>query len=121
MESKNWTILGQRPVPPAPSWTYVVLAFLLAAETFLELEASYPLYMSLAVILAGAFATVSAFKYKSIFGLAVFPVSLIWLNPILGGDWFLSINPIMFLSHAAMALLFALVSYTYLARERKPK
>jgi hypothetical protein len=49
------------------------------------------------------------------------PVALLWLNPILGGDWFESINPIMFLAHASMALLFALVAYTYEARERKPK
>ncbi len=121
MNLNGWTLLGKRPVPPAPSWTYVVLAFLLAAETFLELEEQYPLYMSIAVIAGGAFASYAAIKHKAIFGLTVFPVSLIWLDPILGGDWFLSINPIMFLSHSVMAMLFALVAYTYLARERKPK
>jgi hypothetical protein len=121
MTDHKWTLLGARKVPPAPSWTFVVLAFLVGAETFLELEASYPLYMSIAVVGGGIWASVSALKAKSIFGLVVLPVSLIWLNPFFGGDWFESINPIMFLSHAAMALLFALVAYTYEARERKPK
>lgn len=121
MTDQKWTLLGARKVPPAPSWTFVVLAFLVGSETFLELAETYPLYMSLAVIGGGVWASISALNAKAIFGLMVLPVALLWLNPILGGDWFESINPMMFLAHASMALLFALVAYTYEARERKPK
>ena len=121
MTDRRWTLLGERPIPPSPSWTYVVIAFVLAAETFLQVEAVYPWYMSAIVLAAGAFASYKAISAKSIFGLLVFPAALIWLNPLLGGDWFLTLNPIMFLSHAAMAMLFALVAYSYLAREKKPK
>lgn len=117
----NWSLLGQRPVPPSPSWAYVVLAFLLAAETFLVVQETYPLYMSVAVIAGGGYASFQAVKAKSMFGLTVLPVSLLWLNPVLGGDWFTSLNAIMFISHSVMALLFALVAYTFLARERRPK
>jgi hypothetical protein len=121
LSAENWTLLGQRPVPPSPSWAYVVLAFVLAAETFLVVQETYPLYMSLFVIAGGGFASYQAVRAKSLFGLAVFPFSLIWLNPVLGGDWFTSLNAIMFISHSVMALMFALVAYTFLARERRPK
>lgn len=117
----QWTLLGKRPVPPSPSWLYVVLAFLLAIETFLVAQEVYPIYMAVAVIAAGAWASYTAIAAKSIFGLSVLPVSLLWLNPLLGGDWFTSLNATMFLSHSAMAMMFALVAYTHLARERRPK
>jgi hypothetical protein len=120
-DTAMWTLLGKRPVPPSPSWVYVVLAFLLAVETFLVAPDVYPLYISVAVVVAGAWASYTAIAAKSLFGLSVLPVSLLWLNPIFGGDWFTSLNPVMFLSHSAMALMFALVAYTYLARERRPK
>lgn len=121
MSETRWTLLGVRPIPPSPSWTYVVIAFVLAAETFLQVQATYPWYMSLVVLAAGGWAGYKAIEAKSLFGLAVFPVSLLWLNPLTGGEWFLSLNATMFLAHAVMALLFALVAYTYLARVKKPK
>jgi hypothetical protein len=117
----RWSLLGKRPVPPSPSWLYVVLAFLLAVETFLVAPDVYPLYMAVAVIAAGAWASYTAIAAKSLFGLTVLPVALLWLNPIFGGDWFTSLNAMMFLSHSAMAMMFALVAYTHLARERRPK
>jgi hypothetical protein len=121
VEKTNWSLLGKRPVPPSPSWTYVVLAFVIAAETFLEVQKSYPVYMSIAVIAGGAYASYAGFRAKSLFSLAVLPVSLIWLNPLFGGQWFVTLNPTMFISHSVMALLFGLVAYTYTAREKKPK
>jgi len=117
----NWTLLGQRPVPPSPSWAYVVLAFVLAAETFLVVQATYPLYMTVAVLVGGGYASYQAVRAKSLFGLTVLPFALIWLNPVLGGDWFSSLNATMFIAHSVMALMFALVAYTFLARERRPK
>jgi hypothetical protein len=45
-------------------------------------------------------------------------VSLIWVNPLLGGDWFSQLGPTIFLSHAALAMLFAVSGYTYQATEK---
>jgi hypothetical protein len=77
--------------------------------------------MSLAVLAGGLYASYAGFRAKALFSLAVLPVSLIWLNPLLGGEWFSTLNPTMFVSHSAMALLFGLVAYTFTAREKRPK
>jgi hypothetical protein len=42
------------------------------------------------------------------------PLSLVWLNPLLGGDWFDSVSQVHFLAHSAFAMLFAIYAYTFM-------
>ncbi|MEY3889312.1 MAG: hypothetical protein RI931_434, partial [Actinomycetota bacterium] len=49
------------------------------------------------------------------------PVSLLWLNPLLGGSWLDEVGIEFLLIHSALALLYALYAYTFLASERIKK
>ena len=47
------------------------------------------------------------------------PVTLLWLNPLLGLTWFNQQSVFFFLSHSALAMLFGIAAYTYMAREKR--
>lgn len=119
MDSKqSWSLLGKRPTKPRPNVIALVVSFLLAFETFVAVTGQYPAYMSLLAIGASAWAVVMGIQAKALISLLFIPVSLIWLNPLLGGDWFSQLGPTIFLSHAALAMLFAVSGYTYQATEK---
>lgn len=114
----GWSLLGQRPTKPRPNIVALVVAFLLAFETFVAVTAGYPTYMSLLAIGASAWALVMGIQAKALIAFAFIPVSLIWLNPLLGGDWFSEVGPTLFLAHSALAMLFAVSGYTFQATEK---
>ncbi|MDG2496667.1 MAG: hypothetical protein P8M68_00590 [Aquiluna sp.] len=118
MEKSNWSLFGQRPKNPAPSWVAVVLAFFLASQTFIQVGDSYPLYMTGFAIGGSLWMIWLAFKAKALFGGLFIPIALLWLNPLVGGDPFTSFTVLMFLAHAALAILFAVAAYTFAARQR---
>lgn len=119
MEAKSsWSLLGNRPAKPRPNVIALVVAFLLGFETFVAVNESYPAYMSVLALGASTWALVLGIRAKALFSLAFLPVALIWLNPLLGGDWFSELGTTLFLSHSALAMLFAVSGYTYQATER---
>lgn len=119
MEAKlNWSLLGKRPANPRPNVIALVVAFLLGFETFVAVTDGYPSYMSLLAIGASVWAMVMGVQAKAYVSFLFLPVSLIWLNPLLGGDWFSTVGTTLFLSHAALAMLFAVAGYTFQATER---
>lgn len=122
MEAKtSWSLLGQRPLKPRPNVVALVIAFLLGFETFVAVTDVYPTYMSVLAIGASSWALFLGVRSKAIFSLAFLPVSMIWLNPLLGGDWLNELGATLFLSHSALAMLFAVAGYTYLATEKVDK
>lgn len=119
MEQKlEWTVLGKRPAQPRPNVIALVVAFLLGFETFVPATDGYPLYMSLLALGASSWALVLGIKAKSLISILFLPIALIWLNPLLGRDWFDEVGFTMFFAHSALAMLFAVSGYTFQATEK---
>jgi small basic protein len=119
MESKqSWTLFGIRPQRPRPNIIALVVAFLLGFETFVAVTDGYPTYMSLLAIGASAWAVVMGIRAKALIAFLFIPVALLWINPLLGGDWFSELGTNLFLSHSALAMLFAVSGYTFQATEK---
>jgi hypothetical protein len=116
---KGWSLFGVRPAKPRPNVIALVVAFFLGFETFVAVQDSYPVYMSVLALGASAWAVYQGIKAKALLSFVFIPVALIWLNPLLGGDWFSELGTNLFLSHAALAMLFAISAYTFQASEQK--
>ena len=117
-----WRFFGSYSKDIKPNFMGQVFAVLVAAQTFTDPGEKYPWLMALLIIAGAFYVGWLAIKTKSIFGLVVPLVSLIWLNPLFGGDWFNNI-PVFFFSQAALALLFGISAYTFLrgnSSARKP-
>jgi hypothetical protein len=114
----KWSLLGTRPSKPRPNIIALVVAFLLGFETFVAVSDGYPLHMSVLALVASAWALVVGIRARALLSFLFVPVSLIWLNPLLGGDWFSELGTNLFLSHAALAMMFAVSGYTFQATER---
>jgi hypothetical protein len=119
MEIGGWTLTGPKLKQARPSWVALVIAFFLAAETFLEVATVYPPYMSVLAIAGSVWAGWLGLRRRAALALVLPLVSLAWLNPLLGGDWFTQTSFELFTSHALLAMLFAIGAYTFLASERQ--
>ena len=113
-----WTALGVRPLHPRPSYVALALAMLLAWPVMESVDAKYPEYMIAIALGAAAWGTTLAVRARSIVGLLLVPVALLWLNPLFGADWFTHEGPVFFLSHSALALLLGTAGYTFAATEK---
>lgn len=119
MEQKlDWTVLGKRPAKPRPNIIALVVAFLIGFETFVAVTDGYPLYMSFLALGASAWALVMGVRAKSLVSFLFVPVALIWVNPLIGGDWFAEVGTTLFFAHSALAMLFAVSGYTFQATEK---
>jgi hypothetical protein len=114
-----WTLFGPKIEKPRPSLTVAAVAILFAAQTFTPADEQYPIYMCVLAWLSAAWITWFAAKKYALIGLLAIPVSLFWLNPILGGTWFSSFGIEYLLTHAALALIWAACAYTFLATEKR--
>ncbi len=117
----KWTLFGNRPKTPAPSWTAAILAFIFASQTFIDSSAGYPAYMSYLAFGSGLWFVYLGIKAKAIFSFLFLPAAALWLLPLLGIDSFTKMNLVTFGAHSLIALLFGVAAYTYTARERRPK
>ena len=116
-----WTALGQKWVKPRPNLTFSALAIIFAAQTFVPVEGAYPIYMVAIAWISAAWATWVGYQKRAWAAAFAIPVSLLWLNPVLGGSWFDSVGIEFLLVHSALALLYAIYAYTFLASERIKK
>lgn len=117
----NWSLLGKRPENPAPAWTGLVLAFVFAAQTFIDNSAGYPLPMTWLAIASSLGFLYFAYRAKAFIGFAFILAGGLFLLPLSGVDNFSTNSAPMFLAHAFIAILFAVSSYTFLASERRAK
>ncbi len=121
MKPTGWTIFGPKLSKPAPHLVPLVLAFFFAAETFLEISDIYPIYMSMFAIGGAAWAVQRGVQAKAYFAFVPLLISLLWLNPLAGGDLFNEMSAVFFIAHAALAMAFGVSGYTFWASERKQK
>jgi hypothetical protein len=75
--------------------------------------------MAVLAWLSSGWITWFAIQKRALLGLLALPVSLFWLNPILGGVWFSTFGIEYLLTHAVLALLWAGCAYTFLATEKR--
>lgn len=116
-----WSAFGQKWVKPRPNLTFSALAIIFAAQTFVPVEGEYPLYMCFIAWLSAAWVSWVGFQKRAWIAAFAIPVSALWLNPLLGGSWFDAVGIEFLLVHSALALLYALYAYTFLASERIKK
>lgn len=117
----TWSALGDRPHAPRPrpNWTSAVLAVLLAFQTFIEVPAKYPLFMSIVVILDAIWALYDGIQKRAVISFLFIPVIVIWALPIFGQTYFNQMSLAFFGLHSLAALLFASAAYSYQATERR--
>lgn len=115
----NWTLFGPKIEKPVANLVPLILAFFFGAETFFELDSQYSPYMSVFALVGSALALQKGLKARALFGFVPLLLSLLWINPLLGGDLFNEMSPLFFGAHAALALAFATAAYTFWATERK--
>ena len=117
----KWTLFGPKLEKPVANLVALVLAFFFGAETFFEVDAQYSPFMAIFAIAGSAFALRKAIEARAYFGFVPMAISLIWINPLLGGDLFNEMSVLFFVAHAALSLAFATAAYTFWATERKSK
>lgn len=114
-----WTAFGARLQRPRPSTPGIVLALFFALPVMTDVAPQYPAYMiGLALLAAGYFTWVGV-KAHALISALYLPVSLLWLNPLLGAEWFTKQGVAFFLPHAALAMLFGIAAYTFAATEKR--
>lgn len=113
-----WTFAGPRLLQPRPSWTAAVLAFIFAWQVMTDVPPQYPTYMVVLAFAGAVYCLRAGLQARAWVSWLFVPVTVLWLNPLLGKTWFDAQSPFFFLAHAALAMLFGIAAYTYMAREK---
>ena len=108
-----WSAFGAYDKANKPNLMSQIFAVLVAAQTFSNPGDQYPWLMCVLVILGAGWIGFNAYKAKSVIGLVLPAASLIWLNPLFGGNLFNSVAWFFF-AQAALALLFGIAGYTFM-------
>ena len=119
MAANGWTLLGPTRARPRGSMLGIALALLIAPPNFERVPNRYPGYLVVFAIAGAAWFTYLAIRERALVGLLLLPVSLVWLNPFFGADWFVQQGWPFFVPHAVLSLLFATAAYTYAGRARE--
>lgn len=117
----KWTLFGPKTEKPVANLVPLVLAFFFGAEVFFEIDAQYSAFMSIFALAGSALALQKGVAARAYFGFVPMALSLLWINPLLGGDLFNEMSVLFFLAHAALAMSFAIAAYTFWVTERKKK
>jgi hypothetical protein len=110
----RWKPFGNYSKDARVSIAVSAIAVIFAAETFINPASAYEPFMSALAFAAAGVAGYRAFKTKAYLGFLALPLSLVWLNPLLGGEWFDTVSVIHFAAHSAYAMLFGLYAYTFM-------
>lgn len=116
----EWTFSGPRLLQPRPSWTAAVFAFIFAWQVMTDVPSEYPLYMVFFAFAGAAYCFRVGLRARAWVAWLFVPVTLLWLNPVFGFTWFNQQGVPFFFAHAALAMLFGIAAYTYMAREKQP-
>ena len=115
----TWTFAGPRLLQPRPSWTAAVLAFIFAWQVMTDVPSQYPLYMVFLAFAGAVYCVRAGVQARAWVSWLFVPVTLLWLNPLIGLTWFNQQSVFFFLSHSTLAMLFGIAAYTYMAREKR--
>jgi hypothetical protein len=110
----RWKPFGNYSKDARVSIAVLAITIIFTAEVLLNPAGVYESFMSVLAFAAAGVAGFRAFKTKAYLGFLALPLSLLWLNPLLGGDWFDTIWQIHFAAHATYSMLFALYAYTFM-------
>lgn len=119
--SLRWSIRGPVPESPGPSWAVLVLAFLVGFETLVERGDSYPVYLSVAVILSAGWLVYSGIRKKALLAFGAIPLAALWLDSLVGGTLFVDNLAFFFVAHSLYALYLAVAGYTFMSYSRKKR
>ena len=114
----EWTFAGPRLLQPRPSWTVAVLAFIFAWSVMVDVPSTYPGYMIVLAFAGSGWCVYKGVRARAWVAWLFVPVTLFWATPLFDVAWFTKQGPVFFGAHSALALLFAIAAYTYLAREK---
>ena len=117
----NYSIFGKRPENPAPSWTGLVLAFIIASQTFVDNSGGYPVYMVALALVASVWYLFLAGQARALIGVGFILSAGGWLTALTNPGSFDQMSLVPFLSHALLAVLLGIAAYTFAASERRHK
>jgi hypothetical protein len=112
--TQGWSLLGRFESAARTSVFGMVLAVIIASETFSHKDASYALWMSAIVLIAGGFIAKKALTSQSLLGLFTAFFSLLWLTPFFNSQFFYSVDAVFMLTHSILSLCVAVGAFTYL-------
>jgi hypothetical protein len=117
----SWKPFGNYSKQARVSIAVSAIVVVFVAELVLNPAGNYEPFMSVLAFASAGVAGIKALKTKAYLGFLAIPLSLVWLNPILGGDWFDSMPQLHLLAHAAFATLFGVYAFTFMRMsESKP-
>jgi hypothetical protein len=112
--SNAWSLLGRFDSAARTSVFGMVLAVVIAFETFSARDARYSVLMSALVLIAGGFVGKKALSAQSLLGIFTAIFCLVWIIPILNPDFFKSVDLTFMLAHSILSLAVAVGAFTYL-------
>lgn len=117
----TWKPFGNYSKQARVSIAVSAIVVVFAAEMLLNPAGNYEPFMSVLAFASAGVAGYRALRTKAYLGFLAIPLSLVWLNPLLGGDWFDSLPQVHLLAHTAYAVLFGVYAFTFMRMaESKP-
>jgi len=111
---KSWSLLGVFNKEAKASVFGMALAVITAAETFRSNDAQYKSWMSIIILVSGAFIGKKAYEASSIAGILTGLFTLIWLVPFFDSQFFYSVDATFLIVHSIYSLAVAVGAYSYL-------
>jgi hypothetical protein len=113
-KTQGWSLLGRFDSAARTSVFGMVLAAIIASETFSNKEINYALWMSALILISGGFIGKKALTSQSLLGIFTAIFSLLWLIPLFNSQFFNSVDLIFMLTHSILSLCVAVGAFTYL-------
>lgn len=92
----------------------MVLAVIIAFETFTSRDVTYSVWMSALVLISGGVIAKKAHHTQSILGILTAAFSLLWIIPVFDSQFFNSVDLVFMAAHSILSLAVAVGAFTYL-------
>lgn len=115
-ESQAWTFFGSYDQKAKTSIFGLVLAVIVALETFTSHDSKYSITTSIVIVSSGLFLGKKAREAGSIFGVLTAAFSFIWLIPLFDSQFFYSFDSIFMAAHLILTLAVVGAAFTYLKK-----
>ena len=99
----------------------MVLAFIIASQTFVDNSGGYPVYMVALALVASVWYFYLARQARAIIGVGFLVSAAGWITALTNPGSFDQMSLVPFLSHSLLAVLLGVASYTFAASERRLK
>jgi len=112
--NQGWSLLGRFDSASRTSVFGMVLAVIIAWETFSSKDIRYSIWMSALVLISGGLIVKKALSTQSVLGILTATFSLLWLLPVFNSEFFYSVDLTFMLAHSILSLAVAVGAFTYL-------